>query len=433
MMISPQTFAVTSNSPPVASEPIMSTKKPESHIMSSETSDESIEEENILKRVGSLPLVCSVCDLVSSNYVSMKRKNSYLQTVCDGAEKGVKSLTGAAVSKAQPLLTTLEPQLATANKYACRGLDTVEEKLPILQQTADQVVSDTKELMSSKVTGAKNAVSRRLSGMVCMTKDAMQGGVKTTTSMVTGSMSMVMGTKMGQMAKNSVEAILGRSHAFVDHYLLVSDEDTIEVKRCHQTKVGNSMQHVQAQIECDGYLSCLISLLNKFHHAASRQSQHHMRHVSLNLQKVLENHYLEWKTWLITLYYTITLPLRTIYLIILFTIDEFLATVVENVPQATYILEELQLALAAIRCLQDLCQRIFTEVWEKMLQEENLNSLLNYIAQTIPFCFLTRYCKFRTSTESTIRALKTMKKLQASRDSLLMLKESGSGYMAMAT
>uniref|UniRef100_A0A8D2L2A7 Uncharacterized protein n=1 Tax=Varanus komodoensis TaxID=61221 RepID=A0A8D2L2A7_VARKO len=89
-----------------------------------------------MRWVGSLPLVCSVCDLVSSNYTSIKRKSSYLQTVCDGAEKGVKSLTGAAVSRAQPLLTSFEPQIATANKFACRGLDSMEEKLPILQQTA---------------------------------------------------------------------------------------------------------------------------------------------------------------------------------------------------------------------------------------------------------------------------------------------------------
>ncbi|XP_042325526.1 perilipin-3-like isoform X2 [Sceloporus undulatus] len=411
----------------------MSTKKPESHIMSSETSEESLEEENILKRVGSLPLVCSVCDLVSSNYTSIKRKSSYLQTVCNGAEKSVKSLTGAAVSRAQPLLTTLEPQLATANKYACRGLDTVEQKLPILQQTADQVVSETKEMMSSKVAGAKSAVTRRLSGVVCMTKDAVQGSVKTTTSMVTGSMSMVMGTRMGQMAKNSVEAMLGRSHAFVDHYLLVADEDTIEVTTCCQTKVRDSMQQVQRQITCDGYLSCLISLLNKFHRYASRQSRHRMRRASQNFQRLLENHYLEWKAWLIALYYTITLPLRTIYLIILFTIDELLAVFIENVPQATYILEELQLALATLSCLQDLCQRIFNRVWEKMLEEENLNALLNYITQTLPFCFLAHHCKCRSSAESTIKALKTMKKIQASRDSIFMLQESESSCMAMAT
>ncbi|XP_061438091.1 perilipin-3-like [Rhineura floridana] len=433
MMIFPENFAHSTSAPSVASEPIMSIKKPEPSVMSSETSEESFEEENILKRVGSLPLVCSFCDLVSSNYTSIKRKSSYLQTVCDGAEKSMKTLTGAAVSRAQPLLTTLEPQLATANKYACRGLDTMEEKLPILQQTADQVVSDTKEMMSSKVTGAKNAVTRRLSGVVCMTKDAMQGSVKTTASLVTGSMSLLMGTSVGQMAKTGMDTVLDRSHAIADHYLLRADEEPIDLSPCCDSSVGDSWQQMQRQIASEGYMVCFISLLDKLRRYASKQSRRHLRRTSQSLQRVLENCYVEWKAWLIALYYTITLPLRTIYLIILFTVEELSSKFHENVPQASYVLEELQMVLSTLDCLQDLYCRIFTRVWDKMAEEENLNALLNYVSQTLPFCFFANHCKCRTSTGSTARALKTMQKVQASRDSLLRLQESRSTNMVAAT
>ncbi|KAF7248747.1 Perilipin-3 [Varanus komodoensis] len=431
-MMSPENFSQSSSNPSVSSEPIMSPKKPESSTISSVTSVESLDKENILKRVGSLPLVCSVCDLVSSNYTSIKRKSSYLQTVCDGAEKGVKSLTGAAVSRAQPLLTSFEPQIATANKFACRGLDSMEEKLPILQQTAVQVVSDTRELMSSKVTGAKNAVTNRLTGVVGMTKDAMQGGVKTTASMVTSSMSLVMGTRVGQMARNSVEAVLDTSHAFVDHYLFISDEDTIELSACYEDRVKQPTQQVQARVGCEGHVVCLLSLLNKFHRYASKWSRHLLQHSSQSLQRALENCYVEWKGWLIALHCTIMLPLRTIYLLIVFTIEELSAKFSDNVPQASYIFKELQLALSTLDCFQDLCQRIFTRVWEKMLEEENLNVLLNYMAQMLPFCFFANRSKCRASVGNTIRALKAMQKAQASRDSLTGLQEPN-GNVAMAT
>nr|XP_020667046.1 perilipin-3-like isoform X2 [Pogona vitticeps] len=433
MMISPKNFTPSSSSPSVTSDPIMPSTKPESRMMSSDTSDESFEEENILKKVGSLPLVCSVCDLVSSNYTSLKRKNSCLQTVCDGAEKSVKSLTEVAVSKAQPILTTLEPQLATANKYACRGLDKVEAKLPILQQTAEQVVSDTKELMSSKVSGAKDALTRRLSSMVCVTKDAVQGSMKTTKSMVTGSVSMMMGTKVGQMAKDSVEAMLGKSHAFVTHCLLAAQEDTIQSQTCCEASMRDIGQQLQTLIVREGYLACLISLLNKFHRYTFNQSRRYMKHAKQNLERVLVKQYLEWKAWLIALYYTVTLPLRTVYLIILFTMDELLSRFYDNVPQASYILEELQMALSTLDCLQDLCWRIFTRVWEKMLEEENLSALLNYVAQALPFCFFANYCKCRTSTNCTIRALKVMQKMQTSRDSLLRLEEPRISLQTAAT
>ncbi|XP_054844582.1 perilipin-3-like [Eublepharis macularius] len=380
---------------PLTSKATM-TDTPEPNTTSSETSEESLQDENILKRVGSLPLVTSVCDLVSANYTSIKRKSSYLQTVCNGAEKSVKSLTGAAVSRVQPILMTFEPQIAAANKYACKSLNAMEEKLPILQQTADQVVFDAKELVSSKVTGAKNAVTCRLSGMVNVTKDAVQGSVKTTSSLVTSSMSVVMGTKMGQMAKNSMDAMLGRSHAFVDHYLLVTDDDMGELQPCRKGEEMDPIQQEQTQIACQGYLACLISLLKKLHTYVSQQSQWHVRHASQSLQRVLENQYLEWKSWLVALYYTITLPLRTIYLIILFTIEELSTRIQENMPQMSYILEDLEMALATLECLQNLCRRIFIRVFVQMLEDENLNALLDYIRNTVPFCFLPNHCKCKT-------------------------------------
>ncbi|XP_026558949.1 perilipin-3-like [Pseudonaja textilis] len=437
MMIAPEKFAISNISPSVAREPTMSSMKPDQGTMSSETSDESLEEEvvqmNILKRVSSLPLVCSVCDLVSSNYTSIKRKNSYLQTVCDGAEKGVKTLTGAAVSRAQPLLNSFEPQLATANKYVCRGLDTVEQRVPILQQRAGQVVSGTKELVTSKVTNAKNAVTRKLSGMVGMTKDVVQNGVKTTASLVSSSMTVVMGTRMGKMAKNSVETVLGRSHAFIDHYLLISDEELMDLKTCSQGTGMDPVQEIQTQIKCNGYLACVLSLLNKFQRYISQQSWCNLRHANENLQIVLENTFSEWKGWLIALYYTITLPLRTVYLILIFTVEELSAKINENVPQACYILEDLKLVLSTVTCLQELCWKIFARVWEKMSEEENLHTLLNYIVQTLPFCFFANHCKCRTSTDSTAKALKAIQRVQASKDSLLGLEGSGISSIVAAT
>ncbi|XP_017689107.1 PREDICTED: perilipin-3-like [Lepidothrix coronata] len=68
------------------------------------------EQQSIGTRVASLPLVSSAYDMVSSAYSSTKESHPYVRSVCDAAEKGVKTLTAAAVSGAQPLLTRLEPQ-----------------------------------------------------------------------------------------------------------------------------------------------------------------------------------------------------------------------------------------------------------------------------------------------------------------------------------
>ncbi|NXO45274.1 PLIN3 protein, partial [Locustella ochotensis] len=190
--------------------------------------------QSIGTRVANLPLVSSAYDMVSSAYTCTKESHPCVRSVCDAAEKGVKTLTAAAVSGAQPLLTRLEPQISTANELACKGLDKLEEKLPILQQSPQQIISDTKQLVTSTVTGARDvltstvagardavdAVSSRVSGVMDMTKGAVQGGVELTRSAVSSGVSTV-----GQMVASGVGSVLGKSEELVDHYLPMTDEE----------------------------------------------------------------------------------------------------------------------------------------------------------------------------------------------------------------
>ncbi|NXE13774.1 PLIN3 protein, partial [Lophotis ruficrista] len=112
-----------------------------------------------VKQVDNLALVNSAHDMVSTAYASTKESHPYIRSVCDAAERGVKSVTGATASCVQPVLTMLEPHVAAASEYASKGLDKLGEKLPLLQKPVEQIVSDTKELVSSRVAGAKGAVS----------------------------------------------------------------------------------------------------------------------------------------------------------------------------------------------------------------------------------------------------------------------------------
>ncbi|NXD94160.1 PLIN3 protein, partial [Chaetorhynchus papuensis] len=214
--------------------------------------------QSIGTRVANLPLVSSAYDMVSSAYACTKESHPYVRSVCDAAEKGVKTLTAAAVSGAQPLLTRLEPQISTANEFACKGLDKLEEKLPILQQPPEKLISDTKLLVTStvtgakdvltstvagakdavsstvagakdavtsRVTGAKDAVTSRVTGVMDMTKGAVQGGMELTRSAVSSGVNTVMGSTVGQMVASGVDSVLGKSEELVDHYLPMTDEE----------------------------------------------------------------------------------------------------------------------------------------------------------------------------------------------------------------
>lgn len=186
----------------------------------------------MVDRVANMPLVNSTCNMVSAAYTSTKENHPHVKTICDVAEKGVKTLTAAAVSGAQPILSKLEPQIATASEYAHKGLDKLEENLPILQQQTEKVLADTKELVSSKVSGAREAVSSakdtvttRVTGAVDVTRGAMQSGMDMTKSMVTSGVQSVMGSRVGQMVLSGVDTVLGKSEEWMDNHLPMTDSE----------------------------------------------------------------------------------------------------------------------------------------------------------------------------------------------------------------
>ncbi|XP_042336071.1 perilipin-3-like isoform X2 [Sceloporus undulatus] len=285
---------------------------------------EEQDQKNVAGRVASLPLVSSAYNMVSAAYTSTKESHPYMKSVCDAAEMGVKTIASAAASGAQPILSKLEPQISTANEYACKGLDKLEEKLPILQQPTDKIISDTKNLVTSTVTGAKDALTSTMtgakdalsstmtemvdktkevvSGSVEMTKSAVSGGMEMTKSAVSGGMEMtksavsggmemtksavsggmemtrsavsssvntVMSSSVGQMVSSGVDAMLGKSEELVDRYLPITDE---ELAKLATSMEGFDMATVEQQKAQGNYFVRLGSLSTKLRHRAYQHS-----------------------------------------------------------------------------------------------------------------------------------------------------------------
>ncbi|KAF3834916.1 hypothetical protein F7725_027474 [Dissostichus mawsoni] len=125
---------------------------------------------------------------------------------------------GRGLHGSKPLLDIIEPQIATVNEYALKGLDKMEEKLPILHQPADKVVSDTVGLVYQSVAGAKDAVLGAAMGGVEMTWAAFSGGLMT-----------AMGTRMGQMVSSGMGLALSRSEDWVEQNLPLAETELAAV------------------------------------------------------------------------------------------------------------------------------------------------------------------------------------------------------------
>lgn len=176
------------------------------------------DQQNVVSRVSNLPLVSSACGVVSSAYSSTKDSVPLLKGVMDAAESGVRTLGAAASTGSKPLLDIIEPQLATVNEYALKGLNKMEEKLPILHQPADKVVSDTVGMVYQSVAGAKDAVMGAVMGGVELTRAAVSGGIIT-----------AMNTRMGQMVSSGMGLALSRSEDWVDQNLPLTERELAEM------------------------------------------------------------------------------------------------------------------------------------------------------------------------------------------------------------
>ncbi|XP_074851073.1 perilipin-2 isoform X2 [Carettochelys insculpta] len=203
-------------------------------------------QKNVVARVVNLPLVSSTYDMVSSAYVNTKDNHPYLKSVCEIAEKGVKTFSMVAMTSAMPIIQKLEPQIAAANSYACIGLDKIEERLPILHQPTDKVVTNAKDVVvgardavTSTVTGAKDTVAHTITGVMGKTREAVHESVEMTKSVVNGSINTVLGSRMVQMVSSGVDNVLTRSETLVDHYLPVTEEELAnEVTKVEGFEVG---------------------------------------------------------------------------------------------------------------------------------------------------------------------------------------------------
>ncbi|XP_059498976.1 perilipin-3-like isoform X3 [Stegostoma tigrinum] len=114
---------------------------------------------NIIWRVGMLPLMSSTSQVLLMTYSDVKRTNWLTSTLCNALETGARMATGLAVRRAKPILDIFEPQFASANTFASKRLDKLEEEFPILQLSIDEVAWHLRESLTLTLDNAQEHLS----------------------------------------------------------------------------------------------------------------------------------------------------------------------------------------------------------------------------------------------------------------------------------
>ncbi|XP_037771264.1 perilipin-3 isoform X2 [Chelonia mydas] len=363
-------------------------------------------QQNVVSRVANLPLVSSACDLVSMAYTSTKERHPHIRSLCDVAAKGVKTMTEATINCAQPVLTKLEPQIAAANEFACKGLDKLEEKLPILQQPTDKVLLDAKEL----VTGTRDAMNSRVTEVLDKTMQAAK-------SAVTSGMSTVMGSRVGPVS--GAEAMQGKSVDLVDHSLPITDDELAKLAASvkgfevasveQQQKYFVRLGSLATELCQRTYLQSVskVRLLHQSMQENFSQIQHTIdltetvkQSVGKKLhkgQQKLHQLWLEWTkkelavidngsaqpevdTLVLVMSWRITQQLQTICLNLVILVQGLPTSVQDKMQQAHHNLQEVHAAFSKANSFQDLSTSILTCSKKKLLKaQEYVDELFEYV------------------------------------------------------
>ncbi|XP_037759046.1 perilipin-3-like isoform X5 [Chelonia mydas] len=378
-------------------------------------------------RVAGLPLVSSACEMASASYAATKETHPTIKAVCEVAETGVRAITSAAITRAQPILDQLEPQFAAANEYACRGLDRLEEQLPILQQLIEKEALDAQDLVRATMVGAKDAVCSTVTeakdavtSMVGVAQGAVQESVEVTKSVVTSSMSTVMASSMGQMAASGIDTALGKSEQLVDYYLPMTEEELAELattpvegpgeapaeqrsyyvrlgslsstlrQRAYQHALGKMRQARQSTLEALSQLQQIIDLIKqavdqKLHNGQDRLYQMWLQFCRGKLEGQEEPDSAKVEAQALATSQSLTQQLKTTCLALLGSIQGLPSTIQDKAQQVSSSIEELQASFSSAGCFQDLSSSALARSREMVTKaQKSLDELLEYVMQNIP-------------------------------------------------
>uniref|UniRef100_A0A8C3XTA7 Perilipin n=1 Tax=Chelydra serpentina TaxID=8475 RepID=A0A8C3XTA7_CHESE len=372
-------------------------------------------QQNVVSRVANLPLISSACDLVSMAYTSTKESHPHIRSLCDVAAKGVKTVTEATINCAQPVLTSLEPQIAAANEFACKGLDKLEKKLPILQQLTDKVLLDTKEL----VRGTRDAMNSRVTKMLDKTMQAAK-------STVTSGMSTVMGSRVGPMAMSGAEAVQGKSADPVDHFLPIADDElaklaasvkgfevaSVEQPQKYFVRLGSLSTELRqrAYLQSVGEVRLIHQSMQenllKTLFLSTLQIENVKQSVGKKLhqgQQKLHQLWLEWTkkelavidkgsqvdTLVLVMSWRIIQQLQTMCLNLVIIVQDLPTSLQDKMQQSHHNLQEVHAVYSNVSSFQDLSTGILTCSKQKLLNaQEYVDELFDYVVHNAHLSWL---------------------------------------------
>lgn len=102
----------------------------------------------IISRFASLPIINSAIGLATNGYSRIKGYNGLVSATLSRAEQSISYLA----TSAKPVIEVLEKPISIADNFACQGLDKLQEKVPAIKKSPEEIKDETKKLLEGSVS-----------------------------------------------------------------------------------------------------------------------------------------------------------------------------------------------------------------------------------------------------------------------------------------
>jgi len=173
----------------------------------------TVESSQFLTRLCNIPLVHSTISVVSDYYGQAKNSGGIVGKTIGVAEMTASVAAGQVLPYAQKLTPFAAQPLSKVDDLANKGLEKLETNVPVIMKQPQEIVSDTRELIHSKVTPAVetiNSVSE-----------------------------MVLGTKVAQFSMDCYEQCLKAATEVVDYILPPNENEKTQQNGFHYDNTVN--------------------------------------------------------------------------------------------------------------------------------------------------------------------------------------------------
>jgi len=161
----------------------------------------------IITRVAQLPLVHSAWGIATDGYSRIKSYNNLVKATLNKAERSILYVA----ESAKPVIQKLDKPLTFADSIACTGLDKLQQKVPAINKSPEELRGETKKWYDSGVN--------RMEDIKKMGTDRVKGIKDYGYNKVHDSITNVLNTPYFQALLKSVDTAIVLTENTVDHYL----------------------------------------------------------------------------------------------------------------------------------------------------------------------------------------------------------------------